>query len=75
MTPVQVDSQKMQIPIPNHITMTHGQGVAVPPLFNNFFITWSTSYTLSVRGAPYLVLNNQKKHSLRAPAGAASGLV
>ena len=70
-----VDSTTVQQPIPQHITLTDETGANVPPFLNSFLITWTSTYTLWVHGHEHLVLNNQKQHSIRGIAEAASGIV
>ena len=70
-----VDGQQVQQPVPANVGMTDGAGAAVPPFQNAFFVTWSTSYTLTVDGQPYMHLNNQKQQSIEGRADAASGFV
>ena len=70
-----VDSNGVQQPIPQHITLVDEANAVVPPFQNNFFITWVASYTLLVNGQPFMRLNNQKQQSIFAPPDAASGVI
>ena len=70
-----VDGANAQQQIPQHITLTDETGANVPPFLDNFLITWTSSYTLWVHGHEHMVLNNQKKQSIRGVAEAASGIV
>jgi hypothetical protein len=70
-----VDGANVQQQIPQHITLTDETGANIPPFINNFFITWTSSFTLWVHGHEHLMLNNQKQQRIRGVAEAASGIV
>ena len=70
-----VNAASVQQPVPAHITLTNSRGAHIPIHMNEFLITWVESYTLSVNGQPYMLLNNQKQQSIFGPTGAASGII
>lgn len=70
-----VNAENAQQPVPPHITMADSVGLRVLPFLENFLITWSASYVLSINGQPNMILNNRKQQSIIGPSYAASGVV
>lgn len=63
-----VDHLQVQQPIPPFITMTkNSTGAAMQPFLNNFMVTWSASYTLSVHNQPYMHLNQLPSSGCKWP--------
>ena len=70
-----VDGQQVQQPIPANVIMLDAAGIAVAPFKDNYLITWFDSYTLSLHGQPYMVIDNPKQQAIYGPANAANGVM
>ena len=60
-----VDDQAFSVPIPHYIQTTAVNGAAVARLAQNWLISWSESYILTVNGNQFLRLTNHDWLSFR----------
>ena len=71
-----VDVAGNQIPIPLHYVMRDSTGAPVPPLGNNYVVTWTTSYQLFHIGvAPVFSLLQQKQQAVYATGNLKWGII
>lgn len=71
-----VDGNGTEVPIPANYIMRDSAGQQVPPLGNNFVVTWTASYALyHLAAAPVFLLKQQKQQAIYAAGHANWGVV
>ena len=61
----------MEVAIPDNVHMTKVNGGINPAFMNAFLKTWVGSYTIFLDKEPYVLSQNQKQQSIRAPRNVA----